>query len=387
MIYLFPNFNIYSVPLLILFVWGLVFSALFLIRFLRFRHWSDLLIGAILLTHTYNRITYTIGFMAWYDTYPQTKINYFLLNTLFLLGPLIYFYVKSITQAKFTFRPVDIWHFIPMIFIVLYRLVMFIVDANQSGFDNVQNGWLFEQFHMKYFGSVLYSISNLSLGFYLLIAYQMYIRYRKSLNHLFANTHKKELTWLRNFLLVFAFLFLMMNVFSELDSSILSLSYKDFWWGQLAAALTMIYLGWQGYFSNIQGLLSEQEAAGALQIQAVDDDDSDQYPIRFEDIKQSMSIEKWYLNSSLTLADLAKHLNIQAHQISAILNKQASTNFNDFINQYRVEEVKQQIRSGKAKNYTLLTIAFDCGFNSKASFNRNFKKWHGSSPSDFLSKL
>ncbi len=383
--YVFPNFNIYSTPLAILFVWGLVFSGLFLIRYNKLRNLSDLLIGSILLIHTYDRITYTIGFMGWYDTYPETKINYFLIDTFFLLGPLIYFYVKSVSQAKFRFKTKDIWHFVPMILVLLYRIIMLIVDANQTGFENVQNGWLFEQLHMKFLDEILYNISIFSLGFYLLISFQVYLKYRKNLHDLFASSHKRELKWLRNFILVFALLFLMINVFKELDSSVFSLSYRDFWWGHLAAALTMIYLGWQGYFSDIQRLLSEQEAAGSLQISSSTADDS--YPINMEEIKTQMLTNKWYLNPNLTLAGLSKELNIQAHQLSSILNKNESTNFNDFVNQYRVNEVKEQIKEGKAKDYTLLTIAYDCGFNSKASFNRNFKKWHGSSPSDFLAHL
>ena len=62
-------------------------------------------------------------------------------------------------------------------------------------------------------------------------------------------------------------------------------------------------------------------------------------------------------------------------------------NFNDFINNYRIEAVKENLKKGEHKKTTLLGIAFDCGFNSKATFNRAFKKSTGLSPKDYLHKL
>ena len=62
-------------------------------------------------------------------------------------------------------------------------------------------------------------------------------------------------------------------------------------------------------------------------------------------------------------------------------------NFNDFINNYRVEDVKKAFDKGEHKKTTLLGIAFDCGFNSKATFNRAFKKNTGISPKEYLKKV
>ena len=61
-------------------------------------------------------------------------------------------------------------------------------------------------------------------------------------------------------------------------------------------------------------------------------------------------------------------------------------NFNDFINHYRIEAVKEKLKKGEHKTSTLLGIAFDCGFNSKATFNRAFKKSTTVSPKDYLQK-
>ena len=62
-------------------------------------------------------------------------------------------------------------------------------------------------------------------------------------------------------------------------------------------------------------------------------------------------------------------------------------NFNDFVNHYRIEAIKEKLNNGEHNTSTLLGIALDCGFNSKATFNRAFKKSTSLSPKDFIEKL
>ena len=97
--------------------------------------------------------------------------------------------------------------------------------------------------------------------------------------------------------------------------------------------------------------------------------------------------DKIYENPKLTLANLAKKLETNSKIISNVINSGFNMNFNDFINHYRIEAVKEKLNSGEHKTTTLLGIAFDAGFNSKATFNRAFKKSTALSPKDYLQKL
>jgi AraC-like DNA-binding protein len=97
--------------------------------------------------------------------------------------------------------------------------------------------------------------------------------------------------------------------------------------------------------------------------------------------------QKLYQNHELTLSDVAKKLDTNASVISKTINQGFQLNFNDFINHYRIEAVKQSFENGEHKKSTLLGIAFDCGFNSKATFNRAFKKSTRLSPKDFIENL
>ncbi|HEY6915840.1 MAG TPA: helix-turn-helix domain-containing protein, partial [Paludibacter sp.] len=97
--------------------------------------------------------------------------------------------------------------------------------------------------------------------------------------------------------------------------------------------------------------------------------------------------KKPFLNPELKQADIAAELNFSVHEISQVLNTLIQLNFSDFINSYRIEEVKERIASGKYTRYTVSAIAEQCGFNSKTTFYRAFKKSMGVSPSEYFKDI
>jgi AraC-like DNA-binding protein len=96
-----------------------------------------------------------------------------------------------------------------------------------------------------------------------------------------------------------------------------------------------------------------------------------------------MKSERPYLNPDLSLPQLAAELNISSHYLSRVINEQFNLNFFDFVNGYRVASFKEKINDPEFRNYSLLGIAFECGFNSKSAFNRIFKQITGITPSQF----
>jgi AraC-like DNA-binding protein len=100
-----------------------------------------------------------------------------------------------------------------------------------------------------------------------------------------------------------------------------------------------------------------------------------------------MEEEKPYLNPNLTLNDLSNKLGISNHNLSEILNTHLKQNFFDFVNQYRVEEVKKYLADEGNDHLTLLSIAFDAGFNSKSGFNAIFKKYIHVTPSEYRQRM
>jgi len=104
-------------------------------------------------------------------------------------------------------------------------------------------------------------------------------------------------------------------------------------------------------------------------------------------LSAAMEEDKLYLNAKLSVQDVADHIGISKQYISEVLNKHGGINFQDFINQYRVEEFIVRLENDQNNQYTLLGIANDVGFNSKSSFNAIFKKMKGLTPTQFKKLL
>ena len=96
-----------------------------------------------------------------------------------------------------------------------------------------------------------------------------------------------------------------------------------------------------------------------------------------------MQEKKPYQDMELTLFSLSKQLKIHPNHLSQIINQHRNQNFFDYINEQRVNDVKDALLSDKYDNHSLLGIAHEFGFSSKASFNRAFKKFTGMTPSEF----
>lgn len=100
-----------------------------------------------------------------------------------------------------------------------------------------------------------------------------------------------------------------------------------------------------------------------------------------------MQEHKPYLENHLNLRSLAKELDVNANYLSQVINEKHGKNFFEFINSYRVNELKQMMNDPSNRQFTLLSMAFDCGFNSKTTFNTAFKRITGLTPSQYLKKV
>lgn len=107
----------------------------------------------------------------------------------------------------------------------------------------------------------------------------------------------------------------------------------------------------------------------------------------FQTLQEIMVSESPYLDPKLSLHKLSAITKMPTGKLSTIINQYGNQNFYDFINTYRVEAVKKMLQSSDMEVYSILGIAEECGFNSKASFNRVFKKIEGMTPTAYLKSL
>lgn len=385
--FLFPSFNIHSTPLLILVIQALVLVALLLKRYGQKKNTSDAILSILLIVVSYTQICYTVGFMGWYDAFRNTKINYFLIPAGTAIAPLIYLYVKSITKSNFKFLKKYWWHFAIPISLVIYRLSIFTYDALQPGFNETQNGVLKIALDEPIVQPILSVLGFSIMLLYLAFTIQLFYNYRQKIKQYFSNIFKLELNWIRDFLIVFTVLFLYSSIQDFIGSVIIDLGYDQRWWLNLLMAICAIYIGVKGYFTDTTKLnkldfsFSPKQISIPEQTTEVKKDISD---TAIEKIVALMETEKPYLNPDLNLSELAKQANLTRAQLSEIINTGFKMNFNDFVNSYRVNAFKSMLKQGKHEQLSLLGIAYECGFNSKATFNRVFKKLTNFSPTQYL---
>ncbi|WP_299212371.1 AraC family transcriptional regulator [uncultured Aquimarina sp.] len=164
----------------------------------------------------------------------------------------------------------------------------------------------------------------------------------------------------------------------------------------LLFSLSLLYMGIYGIRNDIAlteiGGISENNNSNKKQIDKKQDVNNTIEKSQFLEYKQKllncMSSKKPYLNPKLSLRSLADISEIPYYHLSTIFKIGLNTTFYDFVNQYRVEEFIEKAKKPENSKFTLLTLAFEAGFNSKSSFYSIFKKHKGISPSDFVkSKL
>jgi AraC-type DNA-binding domain-containing proteins len=126
--------------------------------------------------------------------------------------------------------------------------------------------------------------------------------------------------------------------------------------------------------------LTEGESKQVSHVVVLKENDAE---ILVSKILEYMEEHRPYIDSGLELRDLANALNVHHSHITYVLNSILKQNFYDFINTYRVEEVKKQLKSPTNKSYTILSIAYACGFSAKSSFNRVFKQKTGLTPFEY----
>ncbi|WP_375446484.1 helix-turn-helix domain-containing protein [uncultured Fibrella sp.] len=391
-------FSAYSTPLLFGFVQGWVYAILLWVRGYREERLSDKLLGLVLVALCFEIWVYMLGFGGIEILWRQLE---FVPRDLgYLLGPLIYFYLKSQFDSSFRFRPADAWHALPF---VIHSVYHFVVFAQGPAF--VQQ-WETNVHNPLQIGLIEYVVLMVQQYLYLYWSFRLYRGYRQWIKHQFSETDTISFKWYRNFLIAL----LTTATFSLTVALIdmwLDLSFWQDWWGNLAAVVLIYYVSIQGYaqvqatrkllFTSdlpdnapvIPVLETAETGAGGLANVPVAEALVKEpilltdLPERLSALLNYMSREKPYLEPDLALPDLARRLYTNPVMLSQVINAGAGKNFNDFVNEYRVEEFKQQVRDPANAHLSFLGLALDCGFNSKATFNRAFKKFTGTSPKEF----
>ncbi len=405
------EFGFYSSLLLIFFVHGIVYAVLLFRKGIKNESASDKWLALFLLLCVLYIAPWMLGFGGWYDNQPYRDILFYTpMQHLFFMGPVIFFYVQSLLNPSFKFGKKEWLHLLPGILYLLYSLVIIVTDKIilkkyyflADGMDRDFDGW--------------YQKSGLiSMVLYFIISLRYYKLYKKLMVQVISYADTVLFKWVKNFLFAFLLMQLLQVVFYIFSFIFPALdSYIGSWWFFFSFAVIFYYIAITGYSNSIetkvpfklnlitykpslllQNFYPKNNTATFIEdaeIIEIENGETEKKPDidLLDEWKSKISVllesEKIYEDPELSLTQVAKQLKTNPSLLSKIINQGFQLNFNDFINNYRITAVKEKLQAGEQKTQTLLGIAYDCGFNSKATFNRAFKKATGASPKEWLKK-
>jgi len=287
------------------------------------------------------------------------------------IGPSFYFYIKTLTEGPNSFRRKDFWHFTPIILNYLHSIYHAIIVNT--------NPWPW--FH--HIAEILESAAILSVLIYLFFSFHLVKSYQHSLLNRVSYTEMIDLQWVHRFIFVIAGSCVLILIFI-ITSMIEGGKYTLQDWDDPRAFALLIYAGVL-YWLSISGF-KQAQTHRIFKLEEATEEEHDRYSEVIQKISSAIESHKLYRNPELSLSDLSKFVNISERGISNTINQELNKNFFQLINEYRVEEVKDRLRDPNYKHLKILSIAFDAGFNSKASFNRVFKAYTGQTPKAYKSE-
>lgn len=358
-----------SMICLIAILQGLVFSVLLAFRFRRTGQRADLCLAGLLITLCLSLVTPMIGFANVYDL--NQWLTYFPFAIAYSYGVLVWWYTIFLTDSERRFKRSDLLFFVPAAIYLAARFFMFAHDLDWKD--------RFDKNYGQAFSTTVYVTELIWNLAFLTLAIRHYRHYRVWLDQNYSDTERIKFDWLRVFLYVSTAVLITGAAFDFIDSFITNLSYIQYFYFQLGLALLTYCLAVAGYLRTETIALTFSEATPGRRAPLAADD-AKRLRARLEEYFEQ---ERPYLDPQLTLNDLARGIGVNASALSFTINNGFGVNFNDFVNRFRVEEVKRRLAESCGE--TLLEIALMSGFNSKATFNRAFKKFTGVSPTDFVS--
>ncbi len=322
---------------------------------------------------------------------------------LLLLFPLLYLQVKYLISKHNHFQVSDLWNFAPWLLMVILNLDFYISSADEK-LILIQNTTLYYQI----IGFVNEEIIAIQGVVYSILALRLLTKYKQKIKDYTSNIDKQVLKFQYIGILLSLFAWLIGIVGIHLSYFNIEMQFDIFIFVYLTLVLIIYVISFSAlkspeiykldesqinsaFINNLDiKLATNGNSIGKITIVETEKKNKQLSEVLISDdindkLINFISKEKPYLNPELSLQELADKIDVKRHHLSNVINQKHNKNFYEFINQYRIEEVKVLMSNPKNKNYKLISLAYDSGFNSKASFNRIFKQMTKMTPSQFIS--
>jgi AraC-like DNA-binding protein len=353
----------------------LLFVALYLFSHQRGNRQNNALLGIIFLLFAISMADVTIRLMGIELQLPALHLIDD--GFLFLYGPLLYFYTKKVVYNDYLFKIKHLLHLIPFL---LFTAFLTIDIFSLSEVDQEEAMLQTKVANISLWVTFVSILIYLYLLSYLWFSNQSINTYRGVIKDKFSSIDNINLNWLKFIIRSFTII----TIIAMINGVLPIFGIAIFQYISLVALLVFTFLfinrvlikamNQPEIFSGIS-MKDLEKYAGSN----INSDEIERYKLQLLELLKK---EKCYLNPELTLQGLADQLQISSKVLSQVINQCFNQKFYDLINSYRCEEVKE-ILSGDDHRITISEAMYQSGFNSKSSFNKEFKKLTGQTPSEF----
>lgn len=284
------------------------------------------------------------------------------------IGPALYFYVKSLTSPDFKFSKKSLWHFSLIVLNYLHSIYHLSVGDN------------FILYPLHATAEFLEFSAIFSILIYAHLSMKILKQYNVSILNQLSSIEHLHLKWVKHLIKTLVIIFIIIAIYLILTNEVLEKKFPS----GIFVIYRQIFLGAYAlvlYWLSIGGFKQTQIINNPIDLKLFANDViENKLTAR---LLEQMRAEQLFKDPLLTLNSLSKRTNIPEKEITTLLNSELKKNFYTFVNELRVEAVKEMLLNPKYEHLKIISLAYDSGFNSKATFNRIFKQQVGMTPLEF----
>ena len=324
----------------------------------------------------------TTTVMVWNGDLREAPINHtpymvaVLVFCLLLEGPVLFFYLRSLSKKVRLLRARHAVHLVPA-----FLAVTIILSFHVTSLDWQQNIPVAQPEKLAI--SLVWAMVKVIPVFYLFASIWAEYKLREDLKQLYSDISQSELKLADAVLLGFCVHFLWSMLHYVLDDYI-SVGLSD-QLGIINNYLSVILVNGLFVFGliNTRQLLSSAAIASTQPVVVAEVEADTKLAPKIAAIEKGIHEQKLYLESNINLERFAEQIGLRPRDTSAVLKAHYQVNFFEFINGYRVEEAKRLLASPEFKDETILELIYKSGFNSPSAFHRFFKRIVGMTPTEY----
>lgn len=309
-----------------------------------------------------------------------------------LHGPFLFLYTSALTN-QLKKRSNAILHFIPILAMafLLSKFYLLPGELKLLVFKNKGEGYT----DLLRFNSFLIKLSGV---LYIIWSLKLLKRHKKTISDQFTNTEHINLHWLKYLILgvaiVWCFVLINNSYLTFFSAIIFVISIGYFGINQVGiftpkysltdSITTVSETTSSANKASDVTILSKKQPNSKYEKSGLNHNNAEEIHKR---LKQKMEGEELFANADLTLLELAQKLNVHQNHLSQVINTFEEKNFYDYVNELRIKKFISVVKKPENRQYTLLALAYECGFNSKSAFNKHFKKVTNQTPSQFINSV